>query len=112
VYWLDRNEIDVMAARCHIQLGTPDAAEPLPHRALAGYDHSHAREIALYQTWLAEGHVRTGNLDAARATFDHIDTTAVDEGSVRLQRRITAVEHLIDRRHGGITEPRTRRTSR
>jgi transcriptional regulator with XRE-family HTH domain len=104
VYWLDRNEIDVMAARCHIQLGTPDTAEPLLRRALAGYDHSHARETALYQTWLAEGHARTGNLDAARDTLEGIDTTAVDEGSVRLHRRITAVEHLIGRRHSGDTE--------
>ncbi|WP_248294942.1 helix-turn-helix transcriptional regulator [Actinoplanes sp. TBRC 11911] len=102
VYWLNRNEIDVMAARCHIQLGIPGEAEPLLRRALAGYDHSHIRETALYQTWLAESHARTGDLDAARALLDQIDTASVDEGSVRLKRRILAVNQLVHRRRGKV----------
>ncbi|TDC45152.1 XRE family transcriptional regulator [Micromonospora sp. KC207] len=98
VYWLNRTEIDVMAARCLIELGTPAAAEPLLTRALAGYNHDHAREVALYQTWLAEGHARAGDLDAARAVLRRIDTTASDAGSARLHRRIAAVDRLISRR--------------
>ncbi|GIF09903.1 hypothetical protein Asi03nite_74410 [Actinoplanes siamensis] len=94
VYWLNRAEIDVMAARCHIQLGQPAAAEPLLTRALADYNPDHVREVGLYQTWLAEGYARTGNHDAARHTLDQIDTSAVDAGSVRLQRRIHAVNRL------------------
>ncbi|WP_019031086.1 helix-turn-helix domain-containing protein [Salinispora arenicola] len=98
VYWLDRTEIAVMAARCLIELGQPTTDEPLLTRALAGYNHDHAREVALYQTWLAEGHARAGNLDAARAVLARIDTTAIDAGSTRLHRRIAAVDRLIDRR--------------
>lgn len=98
VYWLNRTEIEVMAARCLIELGTPAAAEPLLTRALASYNHDHSREVALYQTWLAEGHARAGDLDAARAVLARIDTTAIDAGSARLHRRITAVDRLIDRR--------------
>lgn len=98
VYWLNRAEIDVMAARCLIELGNPASAEPLLTRALAAYNHDHAREVALYQTWLAEGHARAGDLDAAREVFARIDTTAIDAGSSRLQRRVTAVDRLIDRR--------------
>ncbi|GAA2718840.1 hypothetical protein GCM10010429_43670 [Micromonospora olivasterospora] len=98
VYWLNRTEIDVMAARCLIELGQPATAEPLLTRALAGYNHDHAREVALYQTWLAEGHARAGNLDAAREVLHRIDATAIDTGSARLHRRITAVDRLIDRR--------------
>jgi transcriptional regulator with XRE-family HTH domain len=94
VYWLSRSEIDVMAARCHIQLGQPAAAEPLLTRALADYNPDHVREVGLYQTWLAEGYARTGNHDAARHTLDQIDTSAVEAGSVRLQRRIDAVTRL------------------
>ena len=60
-----------------------------------GYNPDHTREVALYQTWLAEGYARTGNHDAARHVLDHIDTSAVDAGSVRLQRRIDAVNRLI-----------------
>ncbi|WP_026284400.1 helix-turn-helix domain-containing protein [Salinispora arenicola] len=98
VYWLNQTEIDVMAARCLIELGTPTSAEPLLTRALAGYNHDHAREVALYQTWLAEGHAKTGNLDAARAVLHRIDTTPINAGSTRLHRRITAVDRLINRR--------------
>lgn len=98
VYWLNRTEIDVMAARCLIELGQPTTVEPLLTRALAGYNHDHAREVALYQTWLAEGHARTGDLDAAREVLARIDTTAIDAGSTRLHRRIAAVDRLIDRR--------------
>ncbi len=100
VYWLNRAEIDVMAARCHIELGTPDAAEPLLTRTLAGYNHAHAREVALYQTWLAEGYAKTGDLDAARSTLNRATSTEAHSGSVRLQRRVRAVTNLIDRRSG------------
>ncbi|MGC5033925.1 helix-turn-helix domain-containing protein [Micromonospora sp. DT229] len=98
VYWLNRAEIDVMAARCLIELGQPTTAEPLLTRALAAYNHDHAREVALYQTWLAEGHARAGDLDAAREVLARIDTTVIDAGSARLHRRVAAVDRLIDRR--------------
>ena len=116
-YWLNRTEIDVMAARCLIELGTPATAEPLLTRALAGYNPTHAREVALYQTWLAEGHARAGDLDAARAILDHTTGTAAHAISVRLQRRIAAVNHLINRRTGkrttpGRGEPEARRSDR
>ncbi|HEX6968167.1 MAG TPA: helix-turn-helix transcriptional regulator [Micromonosporaceae bacterium] len=100
VYWLNRAEIDVMAARCLIELGNPADAEPLLTRALAGYNHAHAREVALYRTWLAEGYAKTGDLDAARAVLDDTTTIAAHADSVRLQRRIAAVTRLINRRNG------------
>jgi transcriptional regulator with XRE-family HTH domain len=100
VYWLDRAEIDVMAGRCLIELGAPADAEPLLTRALAGYDPSHIRETALYQTWLAEGHAKTGDLDAARTILDDVGTVVARADSVRLRRRIDAVTNLINRRTG------------
>jgi Helix-turn-helix domain len=100
VYWLDRTEIDVMAGRCLIELGKPSDAEPLLNRALAAYNSSHLRETGLYQTWLAEGHARAGDLDAARATLDQARTIAAHMDSARLQRRINAIDTLIARRSG------------
>jgi transcriptional regulator with XRE-family HTH domain len=97
VYWLNRDEIDVMAARCHIELGQPADAEPLLTHALAGYNQEHVREVALYRTWLAEGYAKTGNLDAARTALAL--ATAVPTDSARLRRRIDAVTKLIDRRN-------------
>ncbi|HZM77682.1 MAG TPA: helix-turn-helix domain-containing protein [Candidatus Limnocylindrales bacterium] len=100
VYWLDRGEIDVMAGRCLIELGKPANAEPLLNRALAAYNSSHLRETGLYQTWLAEGYARAGDLDAAKATLDHARAIADRVESARLQRRITAIGHLISKRAG------------
>ena len=105
VYWLDRAEIDVMAGRCLIELGAPADAEPLLTRALAGYDSSHIREVAFYQTWLAEGHAKIGDLDAARTILNHLNTAADHADSVRLHRRIDAVTNLINRRTGRHTTP-------
>jgi transcriptional regulator with XRE-family HTH domain len=99
-YWLDRAEIDVMAGRCLIELGHPADAEPLLTRALARYDNSHVREVGLYQTWLAEGYAKAGDLDAARTVLDHTSTAAEHADSVRLRRRIDAVTNLINRRAG------------
>ena len=95
VYWLDRKEIDVMAARCLIELGSPVAAQPLLSAAIAAYPSDHAREVALYETWLAESYARAGILDAARETIRHARKAANGVNSTRLHLRITAVQRLI-----------------
>ena len=96
VYWLDRREIDIMAARCMIELGQPLRAEPLLVTALADYEPGHAREVGLYLTWLAESYVRSGVLDAARGTLDTAQHTATAVNSARLHHRIREVANLLD----------------
>lgn len=91
-YWLDRTEIDVMAARVHLALGFPDQAAPLLEAAIAAYPAEHVREAALYRTWLAEGYARTGDLDAARGVLDAVGPAA---GSARVARRLDEVRHVI-----------------
>ncbi|HET9256369.1 MAG TPA: hypothetical protein VFO16_14380 [Pseudonocardiaceae bacterium] len=71
VYWLNRAEIDVMAGRRTIELGDSHAAEPLFTNAIASYPADHAREVALYLSWLAEAYARAGIVDAARDTLTH-----------------------------------------
>lgn len=95
VYWLDRTEIDVMAGRCLIELGDPTTAEPLLSGAIAAYTPEHAREVALYQTWLAESYARTGVVDAARNTITRARKTAQNVNSTRLDTRIADVERLL-----------------
>jgi transcriptional regulator with XRE-family HTH domain len=97
VYWLDRKEIDVMAGRCLIELGDPVSAEPLLSDAIAAYAPEHAREVALYRTWLAESYARAGVLDAARSTINDARTTADAMNSARLNRRVVEVERLLPR---------------
>ncbi|MGH3697160.1 MAG: helix-turn-helix domain-containing protein [Pseudonocardiaceae bacterium] len=95
VYWLDRNEIDVMAGRCLIELGSPGAAEPLLTRAIGSYDTDHAREVALYLSWLAEAYARAGVLDAGRDTLSRARKTTRGINSTRLKLRIDEVENLL-----------------
>ncbi|GAA1224911.1 hypothetical protein GCM10009676_03260 [Prauserella halophila] len=95
VYWLDRKEIDVMAGRCLIELGDPTAAEPLLSAAIDAYNPGHAREVALYQTWLAESYARAGVVDAAQSTLTTARKTSQGINSTRLDRRITDIERLL-----------------
>lgn len=95
VYWLDRSEIDVMAGRCLIELGRPDAAEPLLTNAIVSYDTNHAREVALYLSWLAEAYARAGIFDAARDTLARARRTARGINSARLDLRINQVGILL-----------------
>lgn len=95
VYWMSRDEIDVMAGRCLIELGDPASAAPLLTRAIDEYDEDHAREVALYQTWLAESYARAGELDAARGVIEKARTATSDVNSARLVRRVEEIERLV-----------------
>lgn len=95
VYWLNRDEIDVMAGRCFVELGDPASAEPLLSRAIDHYPAEHAREVALYRTWLAEAYSGSGELDAARETIAHARLAADRSGSSRLDRRVGEVERIL-----------------
>jgi hypothetical protein len=44
VYWLNREEIDVMAGRCYTELHQPTKAETLLRNALGRYDQALVRE--------------------------------------------------------------------
>lgn len=95
VYWLDRREIDVMAGRCLIELGNPSGAEPLLTNAIRSYNTDHAREVALYLSWLAEAYAKSGLIDAARETLGRAQRIAKVINSARLDLRISQVASLF-----------------
>ncbi|MBF6330998.1 helix-turn-helix transcriptional regulator [Nocardia transvalensis] len=95
-YWLNRDEIDVMAGRCFVELGDGLRAEPLLSRPIDHYPADHAREVALYQTWLAEAYARGGNIDAARSTIQRAHRAADNVNSSRLDRRVSVVERVLE----------------
>lgn len=67
VYWLDEDEINIMAGRCYVELGKAERAVPLLSGVLKHYDERRTRELALYTSWLAEAHVQLGAVDEAVA---------------------------------------------
>lgn len=68
VYWLNEDEINVMAGRCYVELGAADRAVPLLSGVLEHYDERMTRERALYMSWLAEAQIMVGDVDEAAAT--------------------------------------------
>ncbi|MFF1612227.1 hypothetical protein ACFVYA_30975 [Amycolatopsis sp. NPDC058278] len=95
---MSREEIDVMPDRCLIELGDPVTAAALPTAAIDRHDHAHAREVALYRTWLAESYVRDGELEAARVALAEVRAGSFDVNSTGLERRMGEVELLAQGR--------------
>jgi transcriptional regulator with XRE-family HTH domain len=97
VYWLDRGEIDIMAGRVNVELRRPLRAVPLLSTAIASYDTNRAREIGLYETWLAESYIQANELDAAVATLRSAEVKATQVHSARLMARVRHVRRVLSR---------------
>lgn len=63
--WIDATELDIMTGRCWSELRRPLRAVPVLERALAGYSDAHARDKALYSSWLAESFIDAGSSSTA-----------------------------------------------
>jgi len=95
VYWLNQQEIDVMAGRCYTELGKPKLAEPLLANAIAGYDHALARESSLYLSWLAEDHIQLHDLDQAASIATEALELASRTNSARTDERLRHLAKLL-----------------
>ncbi len=95
VYWLNRDEIDVMRARCSVQLGNAAEAETLLAPAIERYPVGRKREATLYRSWLAEAYARGGHTAAAHETLGTVRSDAAELNSARLQRRVDEVEAIL-----------------
>jgi transcriptional regulator with XRE-family HTH domain len=113
VYWLDSDEIVVMAGRCYVELGQPARAIPLLTEVLGRYDERQARESALYTSWLAEARVQAGDLEHAAAlaqrTLELSSSTSSSRGDDRVtllarrlapHRAVSAVRTFLDQEAG------------
>lgn len=95
VYWLDRGEMDVMAGRCYTELARPLKAEPLLVSVLSRYDAAHAREKALYQTWLAETYIHARELDQAADVGMSALDLSLRVHSARGRARVGHIRHKL-----------------
>jgi hypothetical protein len=94
VYWLNREEIDVMAGRCYTELAKPAQAEKLLTAAIDRYDHALIRENSLYLSWLAEDYVQLGEIDRAA---DMATRMAILAGRTDSARTDTRLRFLAER---------------
>jgi transcriptional regulator with XRE-family HTH domain len=89
IYWLDEAAMCLLAGRCHAVLGRYRRAVPLLERGLAG--RRHPRTAAVYGGWLAEAHLRSGDLEPGIERAVDALRDAVRAGSVRAAARARAV---------------------
>jgi transcriptional regulator with XRE-family HTH domain len=88
-YWLNEDEITIMAARCYVELGQSARATPLLTDVLNRYDEQRTREAALYTSWLAEAHIYTGDIDQAAELASKTAILTAHTSSTRSDQRLT-----------------------
>ena len=97
VYWLNREEIDVMAGRCFTELKQPGRAEPLLRNATSGYDNTLVRENSLYLSWLAEDYILLNEIELAAETATHVLELGSRANSARTDERLRHLARLLKR---------------
>jgi tetratricopeptide (TPR) repeat protein len=97
VYWLNQEEIDVMAGRCYTELKQPERAEPLLRHAIERYNQTLIRENSLYLSWLAESYVQLGEIDEAAAVGQRALELGAHAGSARANNRVRHLAGLLSR---------------
>jgi transcriptional regulator with XRE-family HTH domain len=97
VYWLDKEEIDVMAGRCYTELKQPALAEPLLRNATTSYDNAKARENTLYLSWLAEDYILLGEIDRASEIATQVLELTTRVNSARTDERLRHLANMFRR---------------
>ena len=90
-YWVSQEELDVMDARVFTELHRPIRAVPLLSTVLARYDATHAREVALYLSWLAVAYADANEPEAAASTAARMLDLSADMASNRTAARARVV---------------------
>ncbi|WP_328559774.1 XRE family transcriptional regulator [Streptomyces coelicoflavus] len=89
--WVDRTELDIMSGRCWAELRRPLRAVPVLSDALARYDDTHARDKALYLSWLAIAYLTAGEVEEAAKVTAHALDLSIGVASVRPRKRLDHV---------------------
>lgn len=89
--WIDETELAIMTGRCWSELHRPLRAVPVLESALNTYSDSHARDKALYSSWLADSYIDAGEVERAVEVVESSLRIMGDVGSVRPRQRLSAV---------------------
>ncbi|MFJ4717456.1 helix-turn-helix domain-containing protein [Streptomyces sp. NPDC088785] len=90
-YWVSHEELAIMDARVFTELRRPLRAVPLLNDVLGRYDSTHAREAALYRSWLAVALADAREPEQAAAEARAIIALAGDLTSARTAERTRVV---------------------
>lgn len=91
VAWVDETELQIMSGRCWTELRRPLRAVPVLESALARYDDSHARDKALYLSWLADSYLTAGEVEQAATVTGRALNLSSGVASVRPRERLEPV---------------------
>ncbi|MFF8650435.1 helix-turn-helix domain-containing protein [Streptomyces griseoluteus] len=94
-YWVSREELEIMDARVFTELRRPLRAVPLLQDVLGRYDATHAREVALYRSWLAVALADANEPEQAAEEARQVIHTSGDLSSERTAARARAVLHRL-----------------
>ncbi|WP_153812422.1 helix-turn-helix transcriptional regulator [Streptomyces sp. SUK 48] len=94
-YWVNREELEVMDARVFTELRRPLRAVPLLQDVLGRYDATHAREVALYRSWLAVALADANEPEQAADEARRVIDTSGDLSSERTAERARTVLHRL-----------------
>lgn len=81
--WVDDREIKIMTGRCWTELHRPVRAILTLEDALSDFDDDHARDKALYLSWLAEAYLDGGEVEQSASVVEQALDLCVGVGSVR-----------------------------
>jgi tetratricopeptide (TPR) repeat protein len=84
-------ELQIIAGRCWTVLRRPLRAVPALESALAEYGDSHARDKALYLSWLADAYLQAGEVEPATTAVERALDLSAGIASSRPQRRVSEV---------------------
>ncbi|SKA11958.1 DNA-binding transcriptional regulator, XRE-family HTH domain [Marinactinospora thermotolerans DSM 45154] len=90
-YWVSEDELRVMDARVYTELRRPLRAVPLLRDVLNRYNAAHARELALYLSWLAVAYADANEPEAAAETTARMFALSADVASDRTAERSQVV---------------------
>ncbi|WP_262700552.1 MULTISPECIES: helix-turn-helix transcriptional regulator [Streptomyces] len=96
LYWVEAGELRVMESRVYTELHKPLRAVPLLREVLGEYDATHARELALYLSWLAVALADANEPEEAAAVAERVISLASDVASERTAERVRVILRRLE----------------
>jgi tetratricopeptide (TPR) repeat protein len=99
----NQTELEIMTGRCWAELHRPMRAIPALESAMSRYGDSHARDKALYLSWLADSYLDAGEVEHAAVTLGRSFDLAENVASSRPGQRLNSVLSRFEPR-GSVAE--------